>query len=182
MLAVLLDLLGKKFSGSLERNGQGLGIEIHYAPQDVMVLGPIPAELEYGPEINYIKLEGHAVFVSASESGEFRIWEEGRLEGIQTLRLLDPRLYARLLRMGKLQERDKVSIQDGLTRVFADFPTTGLGEILSMPDEVARVMEAMVSDRDEVAFDISHNSRPKRLTRKELAPSEDEIAVHFRYQ
>jgi hypothetical protein len=181
MLSVLVELLNKEFSGFLERNGERLGVDIDYAPEDVMVLGPIPTEMGYGPEIKYMKLEGHDVSVSASESGEFNAWEAGKSEGVQTLRLLDPRLYAMLFKEGKLQEHDGIPIEGGLTRVFADFPTMGLGEFLGMPDPVARMMEAMTSGRVEVTFDINQDGRPQRLIRKELAPSEDEIAVHFTY-
>jgi len=182
MLSILIDLMGQEFSGLLERNGDALDVAIRYSPPDVMVIGPVPAEMEYGTDTRYIKFLGHDVLKSQSEVGEFRTWEEGISGGVQTMRLLDPRLYASLLKEGKLQEQVGIPIEGNLTRVFADFPTTGLGDFLGMPDKVARMMEAMIAERDEVAFDLDQNGRPQRLIRKELAPSEDEIAVHFTYQ
>lgn len=182
MLSTLIDLLGQEFSGFLERNGERVGVEIRYSPPDVMVIGPIPSEMEYGTDTRYIKFEGQDVLKSESAVGEFRTWEAGISEGVQTMRLLDPRLYASLLKEGKLQEQVGIPIEGNLTRVFAAFPTTVLGDFLGMPDKVARMMKAMIVGRDEVAFDLDQDGRPQRLIRKELAPSAEEIAVRFRYQ
>ena len=183
MLSVLVELLNQEFEGFLERNGERLSINIRYSPKDVMVLGPLPVEMELGTDIQYIKFQDGTVLASAKADSEFRVWEQGLSEGIQTLRLLDPRVYAVLLRDGKLREKDGVPIRGGLTRIFADYPTAELATILGMPDEVGRVMAAMITELDEVAFDFSLDQygRPQSMIRKELSPSEDEIFVHFKY-
>jgi hypothetical protein len=183
MLDVLFSLLQKEFDGSLERNGAKLSVIIHYSPPDVMTIGPMPEEMELPSAIAYLKFDGDSILASASLGGDYTQWRQGLQEGVQTLRLLDPRVYAVLLKNRQLRERDPISTANGLTRVFADYPTEELGRILGMPDEVGRVFKALSAELHEIAFDFGHDQhgRPQSMIQKELSPSEDEIAVRFRY-
>ena len=182
-LSVLTQLLDLEFTGELERNGNNIDVSVKFTPDDTMVIGPIPSEMEYGSDIAYIKFQGGSVYACASEDDEYHYWSDGEEDGVQTFRLMDPRVYAQLLIDDKLSESEPVSAHDGKTdRIFGSYNTANLDHILKMPASAFQMMIAATNGHGEVGFDFAPEvDLPMSLILRELESHEDEITVKFRY-